>query len=262
MTVALYQVDAFTDHLFGGNPAAVCLLDEARDEAWMQAMAAEMNLSETAYLVPRADGYDLRWFTPTVEVDLCGHATLASAHILWEIGRLRADEEARFHTKSGLLLARRQGAWLELDFPAYPPQACEAPAGLREGLAVEPVWVGESRSMYVVELETEAVVRALAPDFGRLTAVDGGIIATSRSDDPEFDFVSRFFIPAYGIDEDPVTGSAHCHSGPYWSDHLGKTEMLAKQVSRREGIIRVRVAGDRTFLGGQAITVFRGTLDR
>jgi PhzF family phenazine biosynthesis protein len=262
MTVPLYQVDAFTDHLFGGNPAAVCLLDEARDEAWMQAMAAEMNLSETAYLVPRPDGYDLRWFTPTVEVDLCGHATLASSHVLWETGRLKPDQEARFFSKSGPLAARKQGDWIELDFPVYPPQACEIPAGLVDGLGVEPVWVGVSRGMYVVELESEAVVRGLSPDFARLSAVDGGIIATSRSAEPDFDFVSRFFIPAYGIDEDPVTGSAHCHSGPYWSGHLGKTEMLAKQVSRREGIIRVRLAGDRTYLGGQAVTVFRGDLDR
>jgi predicted PhzF superfamily epimerase YddE/YHI9 len=261
MTVPIYQVDAFTNRMFAGNPAAVCLLPEARDETWMQHLASEMNLSETAYVVPRADGYDLRWFTPAVEVDLCGHATLASAHVLWEVGHLAPDQDARFHTKSGLLTARRAGDWIELDFPSYPPQACVAPPLLLEGLGVEPAWVGRSTDKYLVELESESAVRAVAPDFGRLRDLEAGIIVTSRSADPMFDFVSRFFGPAFGIDEDPVTGSAHCHSGPYWSERLGKSELIARQVSRREGVIRVRVAGDRTALGGQAVTVFRGELE-
>jgi predicted PhzF superfamily epimerase YddE/YHI9 len=226
MSVPIYQVDAFTDRLFTGNPAAVCLLTGPRDKTWMQNLAAEMNLSETAYVVPRADGFDLRWFTPAVEVDLCGHATLASAHVLWETGQVPPDLEANFHTASG----------------------------------VKPVWVGRSGDKFLVELENEQAVRAVAPNFGRLRDLEAGVIVTSRSDDPAFDFVSRFFGPAFGIDEDPVTGSAHCHSGPYWQNRLGKSELLAHQVSRREGVVRVRVSGDRTLLGGQAVTVFRGEL--
>jgi predicted PhzF superfamily epimerase YddE/YHI9 len=260
MSVPIYQVDAFTDRPFSGNPAAVCLLTEPRDRAWMQNLAAEMNLSETAYLVPRADGYDLRWFTPAVEVDLCGHATLASAHVLWETGQVSPDLEASFHTASGLLTARRDGEWIELDFPAYPPQQCAVPPLLLEGLGVEPDWVGRSRDNFLVELPDEQAVRAVAPNFGRLRDLEAGVIVTSRSDDPAFDFVSRFFGPAFGIDEDPVTGSAHCHSGPYWSGRLGKSELMAHQVSRREGVVRVRVSGDRTLLGGRAVTVFRGEL--
>jgi predicted PhzF superfamily epimerase YddE/YHI9 len=260
MTIPIHQVDAFTDRLFAGNPAAVCLLTEPRDEAWMQHLASEMNLSETAYVVPRADGYGLRWFTPAVEVDLCGHATLASAHVLWEVGLLPPDQDARFHTKSGLLTARRDGEWIELDFPAYPPQACAPPPLLLESLGVEPAWVGRSADKFLVELASEPAVRAVTPDFGRLRDLDAGVIVTSRSDDPGFDFVSRFFGPAFGIDEDPVTGSAHCHSGPFWQDRLGKSELLARQISRREGVVRVRMMGDRTILGGQAVTVFRGEL--
>ncbi|MHC4218839.1 MAG: PhzF family phenazine biosynthesis protein [Planctomycetota bacterium] len=262
MTIPIFQVDAFTDRLFSGNPAAVCLLPEPRDEAWMQCLAAEMNLSETAFIAPRPDGYELRWFTPAVEVDLCGHATLASAHVLWETGHVPPDEGPRFHTKSGLLTARRDGAWIELDFPAYPPQSCDAPPLLVEGLGVESVWMGHSVDKFLVELASEQAVRSVTPDFGRLRDLDAGVIVTSRSDDPGFDFVSRFFGPAFGIDEDPVTGSAHCHSGPYWSERLGKSELLARQVSSREGVIRVRMAGDRTLLGGQAITVFRGNLEK
>jgi predicted PhzF superfamily epimerase YddE/YHI9 len=260
MTLPIYQVDAFTNRLFAGNPAAVCLLPEPRDAAWMQHLASEMNLSETAYVVPRADGYGLRWFTPTVEVDLCGHATLASAHVLWEVGDLPPDQDARFHTKSGVLTAQRAGEWIELDFPAYPPQPCAAPPVLLEGLGVQPAWVGRSEDKFLVELESESAVRAVTPNFGRLRDIDAGIIVTSRSEDPGFDFVSRFFGPSLGIDEDPVTGSAHCHSGPFWSQRLGKSELLARQVSRREGVVRVRVAGERTILGGQAVTVFRGEL--
>jgi predicted PhzF superfamily epimerase YddE/YHI9 len=262
MTIPIYQVDAFTDRLFSGNPAAVCLLRVPRDEAWMQHLASEMNLSETAYVVPRGDGYDLRWFTPAVEVDLCGHATLATAHVLWEAGHLPSNAEARFHTRSGLLTARRDGDWIELDFPSYPPLACAPPPLLLEGIGVGPVWVGRSADKFLVELESEPVVRGVAPDFGRLRDLEAGIIVTARSADPAFDFVSRFFGPALGIDEDPVTGSAHCHSGPYWSGRLGRSELLARQVSRREGVVRVRVAGDRTILGGQAVTVFRGELTK
>ena len=255
----IVQVDAFTSAPFAGNPAAVCLLPAPRDEAWMQQVAREMNLSETAFLVPRADGFDLRWFTPAVEVDLCEHATLASAHVLWEDGQLAPKAEARFHTKSGLLTASKQSDWIELDFPATPPEAAEPPSGLAEALGAAPRYVGRSKYDLLVEIDSEAQVRALTPDFTALRRIPvRGIIVTSRSDSPEFDFVSRFFGPAAGIDEDPVTGSAHCALGPYWGFLLGKDALLAYQASPRSGIVRVSLRGDRVGLGGQAVTVMRG----
>jgi PhzF family phenazine biosynthesis protein len=261
MSLVIYQVDAFTDTPFAGNPAGVCLLPEARDDAWMQAIGGEMNLSETAFLVPNEDGFDLRWFTPSVEVDLCGHATLASAHVLWQQDVLTPGETARFHTRSGLLTATRQGDWIELDFPATPPQPAEAPAPLIEALRVKPRSVARSIYDYLVEVESEEVVRGLAPDFGLLAGVGGrGVMVTSVSSDPAFDFVSRFFGPAAGIDEDPVTGSAHCCLGPFWGERLGKREMVARQVSARGGVVRVRLgpAGEgRVYLSGQAVTVMR-----
>src|SRR3990172_2821393 len=194
MGVPIFQVDAFTSELFKGNPAAVCILAEPRDEIWMRNVAREMNLSETAFLCKQEDGFHLRWFTPAVEVDLCGHATLASAHILWETGILERGEQARFNTKSGRLTAVRRGDWIEMDFPATPDVAAEPPAGLVEALAAEPLYVGRSRFDYLLEVESEAVVRGLKPDFGRLARVPvRGVIVTSRSADPAFDFVSRFF---------------------------------------------------------------------
>ena len=254
----LYQIDAFTAQAFRGNPAAVCLLDAERDEAWMQNVAAEMNLSETAFLLPNGDGFSLRWFTPAVEVALCGHATLASAHALYEE---RGLQSARFQTKSGLLTAERRGDWIELDFPATPPVASHAPEGLLESLGTsDALYVGRARFDYVIEVPAEEDVRAITPDFARLRGVKArGVIVTSRG--REHDFVSRFFGPAVGVDEDPVTGSAHCALTPYWSSKLGKEEMTAYQASRRGGIVRVRLAGDRVKLGGQAVTVFRGELD-
>jgi predicted PhzF superfamily epimerase YddE/YHI9 len=258
----IVQVDAFTSEPFRGNPAAVCLLEEDRDAAWMQSAAAEMNLAETAFLRPRADGdFDLHWFTPAVEVDLCGHATLASAHVLWESGRLAPEQPARFHTKSGLLTADRRGDWIELDFPATPEQEVEAPPGLFEALGARARYVGRSRFDYLVELESEEAVAALRPDFGRLAKISArGVIATSRSASPDFDFVSRFFAPASGIDEDPVTGSAHCCLAPFWSGRLGKQSFLARQISARGGVLRVRLSGDRVLLAGQAVTVLQGEL--
>jgi PhzF family phenazine biosynthesis protein len=257
----IVQVDAFTAEAFRGNPAGVCVLDEARDAAWMQRVAAEMNLAETAFLEPRGDGFSLRWFTPAVEVDLCGHATLASAHVLWESGRLRTSESARFHTKSGLLTAERRGDWIELDFPATPEEKAETPPGLAGALGAEPVYVGRSKFDYLVELDSEETVARLRPDFLRLAAVPTrGVIATARSARPEFDFVSRFFAPAVGIDEDPVTGSAHCCLGPFWSRRLGKEDFLARQISARGGVLKVRLAGDRVLLAGQAVTVLQGDL--
>ena len=265
MPVPIYQVDAFTSEPFRGNPAGVCLLETARDEAWMQAVAAEMNLSETAFVVPRADGtFDLRWFTPAAEVELCGHATLAASHILWEIERLDASEQARYYTRSGLLTADRlDDGRVELDFPAIPSAACDAPDGLLDGLDVgHAVHVARPRTDYLVEAGSEQVVRTLRPDMSALKALDvRGVIVTARSESPDFDFVSRFFAPGVGIDEDPVTGSAHCALAPYWADKLGKTEMVGFQASSRGGVVHARLTGDRVKLAGSAVTVIRGELD-
>jgi PhzF family phenazine biosynthesis protein len=260
MSIPLIQVDAFTAVPYQGNPAAVCLLDAPRDERWMQLVAREMNLSETSFLVRRADGYDLRWFTPAVEVELCGHATLGAAHALWESGRLAPDAPARFYTKSGPLTCVRNGAWIEMDFPAKPAIDADPPPGLLEALHVAPRNVAKSKFDWLVEVASEAEVRALAPDFARLRGVEArGVIVTSKGS-AGFDFVSRFFAPAAGVDEDPVTGSAHCTLAPYWRARLGKDEMRAWQASPRGGEVRVRVAGERVSLCGQAVTVLRGEL--
>jgi len=260
--IPLLQVDAFTDRAFSGNPAAVCLLDEARDESWMQSVAGEMNLSETAFVRRSGSDFELRWFTPRVEVDLCGHATLASAHALWEQGITDENRPIRFHTRSGVLTCTRVGDLVELDFPATPVTPSEAPAGLLEALGiVSPLFVGRSKFDYLVVVESEAALRSVRPDYGRLRRVDArGIIVTGRPAGPGFDFVSRFFAPAAGINEDPVTGSAHCALAPYWGAQLGKSEMTALQASARSGIVRIRLAGDRVFLCGHAVTVLRGEL--
>jgi PhzF family phenazine biosynthesis protein len=261
MGIAIYQVDAFTDKPFAGNPAAVCILSEPRTESWMQNVAQEMNLSETAFLREQADGFGLRWFTPAVEVDLCGHATLASAHVLWETGMLSAQEQARFHTRSGLLTAERKGEEIELNFPATPEEPTEAPPGLGEALGVTFRYIGRSKFDYLVEVDSEQVVRSLAPDFALLRRLSiRGIMVTSVATSSGYDFVSRFFAPGAGIDEDPVTGSAHCCLGPYWRARLGKEELVAYQASERGGVLRVRVAADRVYLGGRAVTVLRGEL--
>jgi len=262
----LFQIDAFTSEAFRGNPAAVCLLDRERDASWMQNVAAEMNLSETAFLLPASDGlsaantgYSLRWFTPAVEVALCGHATLASAHALWEEHGLGS---ARFHTKSGLLTATRNGDLIELDFPATREDPAEAPAGLLESLGVtDPVYVGRNKFDYLVEVASEEIVRNLDPDHAQLRKIPvRGVIVTSRATMQDADFVSRFFAPGSGVDEDPVTGSAHCCLAPYWSAKLGKEEMTAYQASQRGGFVYVQLAGDRVKLRGHAVTVFRGEL--
>ena len=261
MPQPIVQVDAFTDRPFAGNPAAVCILPSPREEQWMRDVAAEMNLSETAFLHRLDDGWSLRWFTPAVEVDLCGHATLASAHVLWQDGLLPPDAEARFHTRSGLLTAARQGDWISMDFPANPGQAAPAPEGLEQALGVRPVYTGRSKFDWLVELESEAAVRALQPDLGLLATVDArGVIVTARGEGGDFDFVSRFFAPRVGVPEDPVTGSAHCALAPFWAARLGRDELTGFQASRRGGIVRVRVAGDRVVLSGQAVTVMRGEL--
>lgn len=261
MKLPLFQVDAFTDRQFAGNPAAVCLLDEPGDPAWMQDVACEMNLAETAFLSKQADGYSLRWFTPAVEVDLCGHATLASAHVLWEQGYLPAATQARFHTKSGLLTAKRQGDWIELDFPAKPAEPVEIPPGLAEALGVPAVSMGMSQYDCLVEVESEAAVRALRPDIAKLATIPmRGMIVTSLASTPGYDFVSRFFAPSAGLSEDPVTGSAHCVLAPFWGKRLGRDELVGYQASARGGVVRVRLDGERVHLGGQAVTVLRGEL--
>jgi PhzF family phenazine biosynthesis protein len=261
MEVPIYQVDAFTDRPFAGNPAAMCILEGPADEAWMQDVGREMNLSETAFLYRVDDGFDLRWFTPAMEVELCGHATLASAHVLWTEGYLPPAEEARFHTKSGLLTAERKNEWLELDFPALRVEPTAAPPGLADALGVEPGYVAKTRFDYLGEVDSEEAVRNMTPDIGRLRALRvRGVIVTARAAPGEYDFVSRFFAPGAGIDEDPVTGSAHCALGPYWGAKLGKEELIGYQASPRGGVVRVRLAGDRVKLGGKAVTVLRGKL--
>jgi len=258
----LFQIDAFADAPFTGNPAAVCLLGDAdRDAAWMQNLAAEMNLAETAFLRRQDEGWSLRWFTPTIEVALCGHATLASAHALFEEGLLAPGATARFHTKSGVLTARHAGDLIELDFPATVAEASPPPEGLIEALGAHPMHVARSRFDYLVEMASEDDVRTLEPDHAMLRQIPvRGVIVTSRASTKGFDFVSRFFAPGSGIDEDPVTGSAHCALAPYWAPRLGKNDFVAYQASPRGGVLRVTLDGNRVRLAGRAVTVLRGDL--
>lgn len=262
MALRITQVDAFTGEPFGGNPAAVCLLPGEADASWMQRVAREMNLSETAFLVRRGDGaYDLRWFTPAVEVDLCGHATLAGAHVLWEQHHLTPNAPAVFHTRSGRLSAVLRDGWIEMDFPAERAETAPVPEGLPAALGAEPTYVGRNRFDYLVEVDTETAVRHLSPDFGGLGKLDArGIIVTAPAETDGFDFVSRFFAPRAGVDEDPVTGSAHCCLGPYWQRRLGQDEFTAWQASERGGLVKVQVRDERLTLSGQAVTVLRGEL--
>ncbi|MHC4847903.1 MAG: PhzF family phenazine biosynthesis protein [Planctomycetota bacterium] len=246
----IMQVDAFAERPFGGNPAAVCFLEAEADAAWMQAVAAEMNLSETAFLVPRSDGWDLRWFTPGCEVELCGHATLASAHALFETGL--ANSPVTFHTQSGALVCRRVADGIEMDFPATPAEPCDPP-----DVAFEVLEAARNGWDLLLRVPDERTVRELDFDFRALAA--RGVIVTAEGRD--HDFVSRFFAPQVGVPEDPVTGSAHCTLTPFWADRLGRNQMRAYQASARGGEVGVRLAGDRVFLTGRAITVFSGTLD-
>jgi predicted PhzF superfamily epimerase YddE/YHI9 len=286
--IPLAQVDAFTDRPFAGNPAAVCLLPEARPEDWLQAVALEMNLSETAFLVRRDDGFDLRWFTPGAEVDLCGHATLASAHALWESGEAAPADPIRFHTKSGVLTCERGGpggpgggrtepaageGWIWMDFPAevaapFEPPPGDFAGGLAAVLGAPFRWLGRNRLDFLVELASEAEVRGLRPDLGRLGELGArGVIVTAPADPAagsaaaqRYDFVSRYFAPGVGVPEDPVTGSAHCALGPFWAERLGRDRLVGYQASARGGVVRVVVAGERVKLGGQAVTVMTGEL--
>jgi predicted PhzF superfamily epimerase YddE/YHI9 len=261
MAIPITVVDAFTDHPFSGNPAAVCLLEIERPESWMHDVAREMNLSETAFLLPEENGFRLRWFTPSVEVDLCGHATLAAAHVLWESGVLGPRREARFHTRSGLLTAVRREAWIELDFPAEPALPVATSVALDEILGVPAYLAGKNRMDYLVEVADEDAVAGLQPNFEALSRLDcRGVIVTSRAEGDEYDFVSRFFAPGVGIPEDPVTGSAHCCLGPYWGKRLGKRVMTGYQASARGGFVKVGLDGDRVKLGGKAVTVWLGEM--
>lgn len=261
MSQPVVQVDAFTAEPFRGNPAAVCILDAPRDAAWMQAVALEMALSETAFIHPENGGYRLRWFTPAVEVALCGHATLATAHVLFEQGLLPPDATARFETQSGTLTADRHGEWIRLDFPAKPVRESELQPGLAEALGAEVIWCGLNGMDYLAELSSAEAVRSLQPDHRSLRGLGlRGVMVTARSDRPDFDFVSRFFAPGSGIDEDPVTGSAHCALAPYWAGKLGKRDLVGYQASPRGGVVRCVMDGERVYLYGQAVTTMRGEL--
>ena len=255
-------VDAFTHVAFAGNPAAVCVLTEPTTDAWMQSVAQEMKHSDTAFCIPLQDGsFALRWFTPGGEVRLCGHATLATAHVLWEEGWLEHRKTARFSTLSGELTAAPLGRVIELDFPARPPGEVEAPAGLLGSLGVAPSWVGRDVDDYVVLLADEAAVRACNPDFGTLRSVETrGIVITAPAARDDVDFVSRFFAPRLGIDEDPATGSSHCCLAPFWAERLGKTRLTARQLSARGGELEVDLTGDRVKLRGTCVTTLRGNL--
>ena len=257
----LFVVDAFAENPFEGNPAAICLAEAPLDAAWMQKVAAEMNLSETAFVRSLNNGVELRWFTPAYEVELCGHATLAAAHVLWTEGVVESDEPIAFHTKSGVLTCGEQEGLITMDFPATPPAEQDIPTELIEALNVRPTFFGMSLYDGIVVVESEEVVRTLKPDFRILGDIPmRGVMVTSRADDKRFDFVSRYFAPGAGVDEDPVTGSAHCCLGPYWGRQLGKTEMTAFQASARGGAVQIRLAGDRVFLGGRAVTMIRGEI--
>lgn len=261
IVIKCWQVDAFTDRPFGGNSAAVCFLEQEAPDDWMQSVAAEMNLSATAFVRRSDDGYRLRWFTPQVEVPLCGHATLASAHALWSAGIHPQAEPIQFHTQSGDLVCQQGNGFIKMDFPAIPAQKVDPPPDLLAALGVSATHIGKTQFDHLVVVEAAETVRSLSPDFRRLKDIPTrGVIVTSRSDDARYDFVSRFFAPALGIDEDPVTGAAHCCLAPYWANVLGKTEMTAFQASARGGIVQVRTLGDRVVIGGRAVTVWQGEL--
>ncbi|MBF0194251.1 MAG: PhzF family phenazine biosynthesis protein [Magnetococcales bacterium] len=259
----IFQVDAFSSTPFSGNPAAVCLFPDRQDTAWMQQFAAQMNLSETAFINKNGNNFDLRWFTPTKEVDLCGHATLATAHLLWEQNILPPDQPALFHTRSGLLTVKKAMDVIEMDFPSIPIIKTECPQGLAEALSVKPEFVGKNSLDYLLQVASEDTILNLAPDMTKLCHVPmRGVMVTAQAQDKDYDFVSRFFAPAYGIDEDPVTGSAHCALGPYWGEQLGKKNLTGFQASARGGLVKIKLAGDRVLLGGSAVTVFAGRINK
>jgi len=261
MPTPIAIVDAFvTDKPWSGNPAAVCFLESWPSEASMQGLAMEMNQAETAFVVPEADGFELRWFTPTVEVDLCGHATLASAHWLWESGHLESGREARFMTKSGLLTASSEGGLVVLDFPSETPTPGEA-VHVADALGVRAVWTGSNRMDWFVAVSSQAEVEAARPDMAAVRSTGmRGVVLAAPGDPGGADYVSRFFAPQSGIDEDPVTGSAHCALGPYWSRVFSRDDLVGEQLSRRRGRVSTGVRDNRVLLRGAARTVATGTL--
>ncbi|HPG42008.1 MAG TPA: PhzF family phenazine biosynthesis protein [bacterium] len=262
MLPKIYQVDAFSAEPFKGNPAGVCLLEKQMDERLMQQIAMEMNVSETAFVLKIQDGYKLRWFTPVVEVELCGHATLATAHILYEEGLLQPDEQARFHTRSGLLTVSKKETMLEMDFPVEPEKPVDAPPILIRAFGAQPVYTGKNRMDYLFQFDSEKLVREMKPDFHMLREIPvRGVIVTARVENGGYDFISRFFAPYAGIDEDPVTGSAHCCLGPFWQKQTGKDDFIAYQASARGGIVHVGVRNNRVLLGGRAVTVIKGEIN-
>jgi PhzF family phenazine biosynthesis protein len=261
MKCPIYIVDSFTEKAFRGNPAAVCFPNEGADSDWMLGVAAEMNLSETAYLKKRGEGFDLRWFTPEVEVDLCGHATLASAHILWEEGLLSENNKAFFYTKSGTLTAEKKSDQIGLNFPSKSEKEINEFGKLQKALDTDFIYAGESGYYYIIEVKSEEDVKNLKPDFGALkNATEFGVIVTAKSLSDEYDFVSRFFAPSVGIDEDPVTGSTHCVLGPYWMKKLNKNTLRAYQASKRGGILNLRVEEAGVYIAGNAVTILKGEL--
>jgi predicted PhzF superfamily epimerase YddE/YHI9 len=261
MGLPVCVVDAFAETPFTGNPAAVVFLDQPRDDAWRRNVAGEFNLSETAFVEKAPDGFGLRWFTPSVEVALCGHATLAAAHALWESGRLPASETARFQTKSGVLTARREDPWIILDMPSLPAAPAKPPPGLLAALADTPLAFLESDAGYLLEMDSEDTVRRCAPDLRAWSALTRkGLLLTAASRRASADYVARCFFPSEGIAEDPVTGSAHCALGPYWAARLAKPVLTAYQASKRGGFLLVRPKGERVEIGGRAVTIWSGTL--
>jgi PhzF family phenazine biosynthesis protein len=263
-----FIVDAFASEPFRGNPAGVCLLDEEREAAWMQALAAELNLSETAFVQETPSGARLRWFTPKAEVALCGHATLAAAHVLWETGARAQRERVVFETLSGALSARRDESGIEIDLPRMVLSRCDLPETTRDALGLDPLACLRTESRggiddwdYLIEVSSERSVRELSPDVRRLAITPAGVIVTALADAGRpYDFVSRYFAPYWGIDEDPVTGSAHCSLIPFWLERLQRASLTGYQASRRGGIVRGRVANDRVMLSGSAVTILRGTV--
>lgn len=255
----MFQVDAFTQTLFGGNPAAICILGEWLPETTMQAIAAENNLAETAFVVESERGFEIRWFTPVVEVDLCGHATLAAAHVFFNELHHKGEEMAFWSHRSGTLLVRRNDGLLTLDFPGDVYEKVGTPPMLKEALGVEPMETFRGKTDYMVVLPSEAYVLGLNPDYSLLGKLDcRGVIATAEG--IEVDFVSRFFGPKCGINEDPVTGSAHTTLTPYWAGELGKTELTAIQLSPRRGHLWCRLTGERVAISGYAVTYLRGEI--
>jgi PhzF family phenazine biosynthesis protein len=256
--MVIYQVDAFTKEIFQGNPAAVCILDKEIEEELMKNIAMEMNLSETAFLLKKDKGFNLRWFTPASEVDLCGHATLASAHILWETGIIEDNKEIEFYTKSGLLFAKKEKDLIVLDFPLIEDKETDIPKEISEALNTDIIYSGISKMDYIVEIEDESLLKSMEPDFEKIKRkIKRGLIVTAKSNDINLDFISRFFAPSIGINEDPVTGSAHCCLAPYWRKKLNKTKFKAYQASKRGGYLEIEIKNNRVHIKGEAIIVLK-----